>query len=132
MKTLQQTFDIVSTHLLAQGAQSRKGHSLAYHGEQGRRDAIGVLIPDSKYTPDLEGIPLEQRTKANQPHRNILIDEGYLTTADWPVGGRPSRRLKLLKALQDCHDSYSQATPDKWPDQLTKIAKDFNLEPYHA
>lgn len=54
----QQTFDTVVAHLRRQNAQSMLGESCAYRGDGGLKCAVGCLIPDDRYTTDIEyGIP---------------------------------------------------------------------------
>jgi hypothetical protein len=57
--TLQEVFNIVSTHLLTQIKRSKSceiGKSgCAYRGKGGLKCAAGVLIPDDQYDLDFEG-----------------------------------------------------------------------------
>jgi hypothetical protein len=47
--TRQEVFDIVATHLIKQGKESRIGGGCAYRGEGGLKCALGVLIKDEFY-----------------------------------------------------------------------------------
>jgi hypothetical protein len=58
--TKQQLFDTVATHLLTQRRRSTRKSFCAYRGRDGLRCAIGCLIPDERYTPNLEGKSAEQ------------------------------------------------------------------------
>ena len=53
--TLQEIFDIVSTHLLKQNARSINHEGTCmYRGDNGLKCAAGVLIPDDQYKKDFE------------------------------------------------------------------------------
>jgi len=53
--TLQEVFDIVSTHLLKQGRKSVNiSNRCVYRNENGMKCAAGALIPDDEYKPELE------------------------------------------------------------------------------
>ena len=57
-KTKQEIFDAVCKGLAAQGFQRSVSRAFAvcrYRGEGGRKCAIGHLIPDDKYSIELEG-----------------------------------------------------------------------------
>jgi hypothetical protein len=55
---LQEMFDRVVTHLLTQNARSshflKTGEQCLYRGPEGRMCAIGCLIPDEIYNPEME------------------------------------------------------------------------------
>lgn len=68
-----------------------------YRGPDGTRCAIGWLIPEDKYSPDIEGkfIGLIDRHRVGVfPDISYLSDEGILL-------GR------FLNSLQNCHDETS-------------------------
>lgn len=95
--TPQEIFDTVSDHLFAQGAPSRQeneegGITCAYRGNDGRKCAIGVLIPDNIYDPvmDVQGMSV-----------NGLLYT-YKNLPDFFYNNAP-----LLNALQRAHDSIS-------------------------
>ena len=53
MRTSQEVFDVVAKHLLTQNAKSMDDpwdEMCAYRGENGRRCAVGALIPDDLYS----------------------------------------------------------------------------------
>jgi hypothetical protein len=55
-------FDAVARHLLTQNAQSCSigpNGGCAYRGDQGRKCAVGFMIPDELMTPDIEGASIE-------------------------------------------------------------------------
>lgn len=109
MKDAQSIFDTVAKHLLTQGEQSYdEVYGCLYRGPEGRTCAIGCLIDDKYYDPDMEG-------------RNIdgLYDEFF---GMFPDGFFQHR--KLLAALQEMHDGLP---PQLWADELMVIAEAHNL-----
>lgn len=113
--TLQEIFDRVSKHLLAQNAKSeRKGYKggmlCAYRGNNGKSCAVGCLIADKDYNEDLEGLSVE-----NHKVQDAL---GEVLATD-------TRALDLLSQLQLMHDRYSTGL---WPIRLGYIAEEFGLK----
>lgn len=92
--TEQEAFDIVVKHLFGQKRPSmtREFRKLwapvcAYRGEKGRKCAIGVLVSDEEYSPELE----------NNGVRTLDLDDTL----------PPSLRgfaIEFLEALQAIHD----------------------------
>lgn len=113
--TLQEIFDQVSKHLLAQNAKSeRKGYKggmlCAYRGNNGKSCAVGCLIADKDYNEDLEGLSVE--------HPKVQDALGEVLATD-------ARAIDLLSQLQLMHDRYSTGL---WPIRLWHIARDFGLK----
>lgn len=52
--TLQETFDKVVNGLRKQGCRSLKNGRCRYRGDNGRKCAVGMVIPDEDYNPDME------------------------------------------------------------------------------
>lgn len=105
----QETFDLVAKHLLQQNAQSMhpQTHICAYRGCDGRKCAIGVLIPDELYTEDLEGLA------ASHPRiANLLRDLDH--------------DVALCADLQRVHDL---PPPSQWPQALITVAEVHNVSP---
>lgn len=105
--TLQETFDIVVNHLRQQNTKSlaSNGFTCLYRGKYGRKCAAGVLIPDSKYQPDLELKSCTEETVSK-----ILLEEGH--------------DIYLVRELQNIHDLYD--IPN-WEFHFQRCAKLFNL-----
>lgn len=104
--TDQELFDRVATHLLTQGEQSfDEGIGCAYRGENGKKCAIGCLIPDEWYSEDLEG---------NTVHQKVIRE----------AAGIAESQLQLADALQACHDC---GLVSEWRDTLRQIATGFGL-----
>lgn len=103
MFTLQETFDTVARHLLTQKARSFNVEgSCKYRSESGLKCAIGCLIPDEEYSPNIESASVAR----------------LLRSAITP----PSLRLHdedLLTKLQSLHDNIS---PHMWHASLAARA----------
>lgn len=108
----QEVFDRVCTHLLLQGARSMKGRLCAYRGEWDRMCAIGCLIDDEHYTPELEGSHVHES--------NVLV--AVQSSLGVEIGGMS---LDLLYELQKCHDNTAIVF---WEDTLKAIARRFGLK----
>lgn len=110
----QEIFDRVKAHLLAQGERSvtvRKSVSIcAYRGADGRKCAIGVLIPDDRYSAAIETLA------ASDSAIMALIG---LTPTD-------TDQAELLDALQHIHDDI---LPSLWEGALRSIARSHGLKP---
>lgn len=120
MNSLQNTFNTVAQHLLAQNAQSliaSPGDACAYRGSNGLKCAVGCLIADEHYTPSLEGSGsysdgVAEAVRASvDPHHEMSHME-WATTQE------------LLVRLQRMHD---ESEPSRWRARLDDIAAEFNL-----
>lgn len=117
--TAQEIFDKVAEHLLTQKVESRavyKGYvnrACAYRGENRTKCAVGILIPDEDYRPEMEG---------NVPHKNLFSVEV------WPNqdSAKPLKEhISLLSSLQRVHDNHHVF---KWKEGLAEVAKEYNLD----
>jgi len=111
MPTRQQTFDTVVNALRKQGCRSIKNERCFYRGEAGLKCAVGHLIPDEKYSPDMEGLTI-YKSASNSLSRvgEVIKQEGH--------------DLILCDRLQSTHDSYEV---DGWERDFRKVAKRFGL-----
>jgi hypothetical protein len=130
--TKQEIFDRVKTHLLTQNerAASASGSDLgdcSYRivvGEKTLKCAIGCLIPDELYRPELEG------TNISSPAvQEVLIKAGVLdeNTVPWiggPVDDKDGK-FTMLAHLQAVHDS---CPVHSWPGELATVASRFGLQ----
>lgn len=110
----QEIFDKVATHLLKQNAKSidpalssNEKQTCAYRGQNGMMCAVGCLIPDDRYSRNMEG-----KVVWASVIMNVLRD----------VHGE--MQSGLLEALQSCHDSKDV---DAWRGELGMIAHNYNL-----
>ena len=96
MKSEQETFDHVVAHIRAQGYVRSWAFSMcAYRGANGRMCAVGCLIDDAHYSPQLE------QRGATDP-RVVAAVRG----SGWNARG------SMLIGLQDAHDGM-RSTPAK-------------------
>ncbi len=106
----QKIFDRVATHLLTQKKKSQRGGSCLYRGPKGLKCAIGCLIPDNKYDPEMENAAVEGLF-LSYPAISKLLGE---------------YNENLLVELQDIHD-YRRA--GMWKNCLAKLAENHELSP---
>ena len=112
-KTMQETYDTVVEHLLKQGGPSMlKGSNVtcAYRGDNGRKCAAGILIPDDRYHPNMEN----KSVKAWDV-RDVIEELGY-------VNG------DLLQRLQEAHDSSAEDWNAKIVFRLREVARIYGLD----
>lgn len=104
----QEIFDKVATHLLKQGRRSlTETGSCAYRGVNGAMCAVGCLIPNHHYSPEMEGGTAE----------DLLIYHGEFLPELNP-------HVELLSDLQALHDEYEV---ELWPIALASVAKSHRL-----
>jgi hypothetical protein len=84
-QTNQEAFDLVVTHLKNQGRQAFADGACKYRTSDGLKCAIGALIPDEDYMPEMEGFDV----------RNLIQNFGLETGGVGPA---------LLAELQYVHD----------------------------
>ena len=111
--TKQEVFNLVARALAKQGVKSiaavddprfihmteNNKPMCLYRGPNGTKCAIGHLIPDDKYTPDIEG--------ENIYNKQEVLPKG--------VG----KHIDFLLELQDIHDEYP---PEEWERQFALLA----------
>jgi hypothetical protein len=107
--TKQEVFTRVATHLLRQMQRSigRDG-SCQYRARDGLRCAIGCLIDDDCYSPDLEG------QSVDVPDVLAALD----------ASGVKRGSITLLSELQGVHDDFE---PAEWRDRLEAVARKHHL-----
>lgn len=116
--TNQAIFDRVATHLLTQGRRSKKFNKdssetvCLYRGPKGTSCAVGCLIDDEAYTPDLEN-HVAHHFGVKAALRKSGVDVSHWTT------------LHLLAALQRVHDSVH---PNGWRSALRDLASHYELD----
>jgi hypothetical protein len=120
--TAQETFTLVKNHLLKQmdKAQTIKQGAetpiCAYRGNNGKRCAIGCLIPDPMYDASIEG----QSAYTLFDGGNVLCEFQMLFL---PKG--VNTPLHFLKQLQSIHDDI---LPCHWEARLKRFAEEYNLQ----
>lgn len=110
----QDIFNKVANHLLKQKERSlREGSdSCAYRGSNGLRCAIGCLIDDSNYSPNLEGLGAGHDSVCEAIARS---QQTTLEPDDWV----------FLHDLQRIHDAEHVGN---WGEELKRFAKNHELE----
>ena len=109
VKTLQETFDKVAKHLLEQMEKSEDEGRCLYRGSNGKKCAIGCLIPDKFYNPSLEG--------------KLITHNDILETLH--QGGYSGDKMFLLMSdLQKVHDFVIASN---WQRELKVIASRYIL-----
>lgn len=112
--TKREIFNTVKEHLLKQNIKSLamingRDMGCAYRGEHSRKCAIGCLIKDKHYTPELEG-----RTVGVLEVKHALHLSGVDVMNVEIIG--------LLSRLMSCHD---QAAPVTWASELGVIELEY-------
>lgn len=129
--TLQAIYDRVKTHLLTQMQQSRNEPEQGmtgkcmYRGVDGLKCAVGCLIPDALYSPDLDNAPAQSTSiHSFRPVQQVLVRAGVMPAE--AVGSICHPYMRLLVDLQPVHDSVR---PDQWYERLATVASDHHLVP---
>lgn len=123
MSLIQNLFDKAVTHLLTQGRRSLEYGACSYRGAHGDKCAIGALIDDKVYHPEIEGTvfhpEIEGRAVSYEQVQTLVAESnGFkvedLTVQDW----------ETLTILQEVHDMFE---PIKWEEKLKVVAEQYNL-----
>lgn len=149
MNRLQDIYNTVRTHLLTQNAKSMRPSRLpagdpqcAYRGSGGMKCAVGVLIPDEKYSPSMEGYSVHRAATADAAGVTRVNDGADATaglmcgdgdvigvgrdafTPEPPLMWFSKKEMNLLLALQNCHDVREV---HEWKEELDRIARQHGL-----
>jgi hypothetical protein len=112
MKTLQETFDTVSAHLLSQNERCQNEEEVcAYRGENGLMCAVGVLIEDDAFNK-----------KCNL---DAIGESGVMAMLKNSKINTGTKSMSLLHALQTVHD---QSNPENWKRSLKDVAMKHGLK----
>lgn len=118
----QEAFDLAAKHLLAQGVKSREKAdssspyppACAYRGEDGLKCAIGALIPDDQYSPNMENMSV-----------SILLRQEYCP----PILKSGDLTKGFLQGLQDAHDhAHGDGDVEEFRRNLFTFAKQWKLD----
>jgi hypothetical protein len=110
MRTAQEIFDTVVTHLRKQGCKSEDENGCLYRTPDGLSCAVGALIPSQAYSPAMEDRSLQK-----------LLDSELLPL---DLQNEFMKHRALLSYLQDLHDVSPVSL---WEVKLSKTATRFNL-----
>ena len=107
--------DIVETKLLKQGTKSIRGTeniyigSCALRGTDGMKCAIGWLVPDDVYTPDLDAV--------EDPVLELIATGNY----EKCFGEQFYEKTEILQELQYVHDHID---PPQWAKEFKRIRRE--------
>jgi hypothetical protein len=108
--------DLVETKLLEQGSRSVQidtnfyiGSQCALRGANGMKCAIGWLVPDDVYTPDLD--------KVEDPVLELIATGNY----EKCFGEQFYEKTEILQELQYVHDHIG---PSHWSKEFKRIRKE--------
>lgn len=102
--TNKEAFNTVKDHLLKQQERSTEGGACAYRGNNDLKCAIGCLIKDEEYRPNMEGNTVGE-----------LWEKGLLPASINEVD------MYVLNCLQTIHDGEE---PDYWHEELDELEFD--------
>jgi hypothetical protein len=94
----QEAFDKAVRGIILQGGPSIAGVDCLYRGPDGRKCAIGHLIPDDVYDPEMEGRGITT-TATTSRIRKFLVSQGWDSVED----------IYFLLGLQEIHDNASMS-----------------------
>jgi len=102
----QEIFDTIVAHLRKQGGKAMEGINCVYLASDGRKCAIGCLIPDGHPAQDSRG--------------------GVTSMlAGFPdLYKRFNAHIHILQHMQFCHDGIA---PEHWEKEFKSIAENYNL-----
>ena len=109
----QEIFDTVVTHLLTQGVRSANGDICLYRGPNGTSCAVGCLIPDEMYEPEMD---------TGYSAISLIYSDRFKLPEYFN-----SDNTKLLSRLQGFHDGIDEDVivyNDKNRATIKKIARD--------
>lgn len=123
MISQQDIFTSIVTQTLRQGARSlradKTGKSMpvcAYRGAEGRKCAVGGVLPDEVYSPDMD--------QAAGTIADVLEQLTVRYGAEAEIVKEITRDLDLLTRCQHVHDDV---LPEDWYNEFARIARDFDL-----
>jgi len=104
--TRQEVLNTMAAHLLKQGVKSlNPDGSCCYLSHEGLKCAVGCLISDDEYCPEMEGKDVE-----------CLGDL------------LPERLRPHLDLISDGQNTHDELPVESWPSELRAIAEEFGLE----
>jgi hypothetical protein len=114
MLNTKEIYERVSAHLLTQQAVSEdENGTCRLHGNNKRRCAIGSLIRDDVYRPEIEGVGISYYQNTCD---GALLQALYASD----VNIYDETIIELLTELEEVHDN---ANVEEWPALLTMIGR---------
>ena len=114
MLTARDIYERVSNHLLTQRAVSEdENGSCRLRSGNSRKCAIGSLIADELYRPEIEGIGISYYRNAKDGSLLRALYASEVNAYDPDI-------VELLIELEEVHDDFSV---DEWPQLLARVGK---------
>ncbi len=114
MLTARDIYERVSAHLLTQRAVSEdENGSCRLRSEGGRKCAIGSLVADHVYRPEIEGIGISYYRHAKD---GSLLRALYASE----VNAYDPAIVELLIELEEVHDDFDV---EEWPSLLARVGE---------
>ncbi len=118
--TPQEIFNTVYKHLLTQNAKALNAHGeCCYLAPDGKRCAVGCLIPPSEYRPEFENRSLEYIVGMN-----VQFFGGKKIETSVSLKTLIISNIRMLSALQEIHDKFPV---EEWKELLAECANAFQL-----
>lgn len=123
---LKAILDKVVTHLVTQRARAMtpQDEGCAYRGENGTMCAVGCLIPDDIYSPDIESLGVQGLLDYPDDHSTAEV-RTHLNALAPSV--RSDALSSFLRRLQRFHDSNNRERRDDYVNILGKGGDDDTL-----
>jgi len=123
----QEVFNKVKTHLLTQNERAGREGNCQYRTSEGLKCAVGCLIEDQYYDPQIEGtgiVAVKWDIESNNPQTSgvVSVFRTILEKSHVPMN---SEVFLLLSELQKLHDYLPVHT---WEVNLKEIAKYHGLK----
>lgn len=83
--TKQEVFDLILEGVRKQGGLSVNGTMCAYRSNEGKRCAIGLLIPDDRYVPDMEGSTYSTMWGSYYHKEGNTCDEEFVNARNYRI-----------------------------------------------
>lgn len=118
----QEVFNKVANHLLTQNKKSWSDEifDCAYKNNEGLKCAIGCLISDENYYPELESCCIDSEELHKAIIKSGISLKIYKNDIYYPGGD-----LLFLYELQKIHDNFE---PDVWRGKLSKFAEKWEFD----
>lgn len=138
LASFQSIFDEVLFKLRAQGKSSTNSQDQClYRGNNNTRCAVGHLILDKDYSPDMEGVTVEYVGNVTDDDIKNEVDSEQLArllVAKALINNNcyDRERVLFLKELQSIHDGHQGFTRTEWLKSfnyhMKNLAEEYNLK----
>ena len=123
MLTTTEIFQISRDHLLAQKERAiNEDRMCVYRAGNGKKCAVGCLIPEKHYRPDIERCSVLSIT-STMISKKSGTDKLELALRKSGINTGCRKTMNLLAELQKIHDSKP---PEKWESELRELKFDLD------